>query len=113
MKQSFSELGNEITTLKSDFKKSQDLEEKMNCNISQLGNELITLKSELKNIVSSLTAINTSLAARLKKVDQPPITQDPSFPPKDNIKDKDLSIDKCSHSVVKSELETSHTEKKV
>ena len=29
---------NEIIALRSDFKKSQDLEEKMDCNISQLGN---------------------------------------------------------------------------
>ena len=73
----FSQLGNEIITLRSDVKESQDLEEKMNCNISQLGNELITLKSEFENIVSGLTTINTSLAARLEKIDLPPITQNP------------------------------------
>ena len=53
--------------------------------------------------------INTSLAARLEKFDPPPITQNPSFPPK-NIKDDTLSINEGSHSVVKSELETNHTE---
>ena len=53
--------------------------------------------------------INTSLAASLEKYDPPPITQNPSFLPKD-IKDDTLSINEGSHSVVKSELETNHTE---
>ena len=91
-----------MTTLKSDLKKSQDLEEKLNCNISQLGGELITLKSEFQNIVNNLTLVNTTLTAKLGKFDLPPTTQNHSFPP-NNIKDDTLSMEEGSHSVVKRE----------
>ena len=78
-----SQLKNETIALRSDLKKSQDLEEKMNCNISQLGNELTTVKYGYEDSVSSLKTINTSLAAKLEKVDPPPMAQNNSFPPKD------------------------------
>ena len=48
-------------------------------NISQLGNELTTVKSEFENNISSLASTITSMAAKLENIDLPPITRFTSF----------------------------------
>ena len=94
----------------SPFNFREDLEEKEDHNCSQLRNVILTVKSAFEYSISSLTTLITSLAAKFENMDLSHITPNLNFPPKDNIKVEVSSIDEGSHSVVKNELETNHTE---
>ena len=94
-------------------KRSQDLEEKLSSLIFQLGEDRKKsqdFKDESKNSISQLRSEIVTLKSDSKNVVDRPVKTDPIFPPKAETIDDSLSKLNTYTSVVKRDLESNNSE---